>query len=218
VERKSRPARDIQIGATPQVWSGDPDPVGTFRRTSGSHFAQILWIASPPESTVAKVYQNKRLQLRLESTLTKKHGDGGRGAIACRRRSICSNLSRFLSDSCALFCTAKNSTLFFSISSALFAQKHPGWGYSRNLRQGSGISRTKRKQTRTAQQCWSLGAAASPQCSYQPSLARTIQPIGPFQPSFVPRRGPADPATPAYPAIAGLTGPTQPNQTRRVVS
>ena len=39
-----------------------------------------------------------------------------------------SDLSLFLSHSCALFGTVKNSTLFFSIDSALFARKHPGWG------------------------------------------------------------------------------------------
>jgi hypothetical protein len=38
------------------------------------------------------------------------------------------NLSLFFSYSCALFGTAKNSTLFLSIISALFTPKHPGWG------------------------------------------------------------------------------------------
>src|SRR5882762_4948743 len=71
------------------------------------------------------------------------------------KRSTCSDLSSFLSNSCSLFCAflhsfafIKNPTHLFSSSSALFAQKHPGWGYPRNLRQGSGISPTKQKQTR----------------------------------------------------------------------
>src|SRR5258706_10675916 len=38
------------------------------------------------------------------------------------------------------FAFIKNSTHLFSSSSALFAQKHPGWGYPRNLRQASGRS------------------------------------------------------------------------------
>ncbi len=36
--------------------------------------------------------------------------------------------SSFFSHSCALFCTEKNSTPSFSSDSALFTQKHPGWG------------------------------------------------------------------------------------------
>src|SRR5260370_25893367 len=35
--------------------------------------------------------------------------------------------SSFFSNSCALFCTEKNSTPSFSSDSALFAQKHRGW-------------------------------------------------------------------------------------------
>ncbi len=34
---------------------------------------------------------------------------------------------RYTSDSCALFCTHPNSTLLFSIDSAFFRKKHPGW-------------------------------------------------------------------------------------------
>jgi hypothetical protein len=36
--------------------------------------------------------------------------------------------SSFFSHSCALLCTEKNSTPSFSSDSALFAQKHRGWG------------------------------------------------------------------------------------------
>src|SRR5712692_9005566 len=48
-----------------------------------------------------------------------------------------SDVSSFFSHSCALFCTflhffarIKNSTLLFSIDSALFAKNHRGWGHS----------------------------------------------------------------------------------------
>jgi len=47
-----------------------------------------------------------------------------------RRRELAFHSSSFFSHPCALFCTAKNSTRFFSIDSALFAQNHPGWGYA----------------------------------------------------------------------------------------
>src|SRR6266481_8241526 len=71
--------------------------------------------------------------------------------------------SQTLASSFALSCTllhlAKTQLIYFqTLPHSL--RKRPG--YSRNLRQGSGILRTKRKQTRTAQQCWFLGAAASP--------------------------------------------------------
>src|SRR5258708_1497236 len=45
-----------------------------------------------------------------------------------RRRGLAFLSSSFLSHSCALFCTRKNSTLFFSSDSALFTREHPGEG------------------------------------------------------------------------------------------
>jgi hypothetical protein len=123
----------------------------------------------------------------------------GRGAIACRKRLICSNLSRFLSNSCALFCTTGLAYPLFLQSFAHSLHRDGGCGaYTRNLAHASGISRTKRKQTRTGQTCWSLGAAASPNAVTSrprpgqfslsgPSSLRlcpdVVQPIRPCQPN-----------------------------------
>jgi hypothetical protein len=78
-----------------------------------------------------KTYVRLTSQLNpLHATLTRNTGGRVVSGLSMFQRvsTRVLYLSPFLSDSCALFGTAQNSTLLFSDDSALFAQKTPGVG------------------------------------------------------------------------------------------
>jgi hypothetical protein len=101
------------------------------------HFAQFWCNATPFRINTCKTVskQTTLTSFRI-NTYEKTRGWGaprfGNPSLATPRSPLHS--SSFFSHPCALFCTAKNSSLFFSINSALFTQKHRGWGYPSALR------------------------------------------------------------------------------------
>ncbi len=105
-----------------------------------AHFAQFWRKVSPLNATLpgSRVcVANKGLAQYLsplDATLMKNIGGGGGSFFRLWRSPLatghCTQALSFhiLAHSFALFCTRANSTLLFSIDSALFAKKHPGWG------------------------------------------------------------------------------------------
>src|SRR5438876_2997157 len=99
-------------------------PAGRTRRSSilRTHF-QVPYPVSPVFAALTKT---------AEVCTNNSHSGSHRVQPSGTRHS--SLISRHLHSSpfhsyrCALFCTLRNSTLFFSIGSALFAQNHPGGG------------------------------------------------------------------------------------------
>jgi len=73
-----------------------------------------------------------------------------RSSLVTRHSSLATILKffpfKFLRTLLHFFALAKNSTHFFSISSALFVQKHPGWGTAPTLRQGSEVGASPAKE------------------------------------------------------------------------
>ena len=117
-----------------------PNSLNLFRINADlerSHFAQF-WcnVTQFRINTCKTVSKQTTLTSFRINTYEKTRGWGappcGNPSLATRRSPLHS--SPLFSNSCALFCTAKNSSLFFSINSALFTQKHRGWGYLSALR------------------------------------------------------------------------------------
>src|SRR5882762_3434315 len=103
------------------------------------------------------------------------------------KRSTCSDLSSFLSNSCSLFCAffhsfafIKNPTHLFSSSSALFAQKHPGWG---TLATSDRAPASHRRSRSKRERCCTTDSLLLASSAWFPAVpGRAVPPIRPPQP------------------------------------
>ena len=116
------------------------DPTGQAKNEPCGRLKEIITIRRsqkiPDRQGVTAHKRTRPKSLATHSrgffTASKHRGCGGILPILekfarSRRREPAFHSSSFFSRSCALFCTQQNSTLFLSINSALFAQKHRGW-------------------------------------------------------------------------------------------
>src|SRR5229473_3283144 len=123
---------DVQIQAPPQLWSGDPDMVGTFRRSDLQTCRRSHFGTHPPIHYPLSSHALTWNPFCNPFVFKFMHGMGGVYPLDVRTFTRFDAFPTYplsfhiLAHSFAL---GQSSTLLFSIDSALFAENHPGWGY-----------------------------------------------------------------------------------------
>src|SRR5712664_879142 len=121
----------VQIEAPPQLWSGDPDMVGTFGRSDLQTCRRSHFGTHPPIHYPLSSHALTWSPFCNPLVFKFMHGMGGVYPLDVRtstRFHVFPTYPLSFHILAHSFALSKSSTLLFSIVSALFAENHPGVG------------------------------------------------------------------------------------------